>query len=126
MTSLIDVIFLLLLFFMLTSNFSRFGELELVSQRAGEGVSASSIAPMFFLQVSNDKLVLNGEPIDLIAFQSVLTNNQEVNGVPISNAGGTARSPIVVSVAQDVAAQRLVDVLHIIEISGAFDVRIIH
>ena len=39
MTSLIDVIFLLLLFFMLTSTFTRFAELDLAAASGGGGAS---------------------------------------------------------------------------------------
>jgi biopolymer transport protein ExbD len=38
-TSLIDVIFLLLLFFMLTSTFAKFAEVEITGGRAGQSVA---------------------------------------------------------------------------------------
>ena len=41
LTSLIDVIFLLLLFFMLSSTFSRFSEIELQGGRAGASATAA-------------------------------------------------------------------------------------
>ena len=50
MTSLIDVIFLLLLFFMLSSTFSRFAEVE-ISAAAG-GAAAPSDTPPAFLRLS--------------------------------------------------------------------------
>ncbi|WMT91276.1 biopolymer transporter ExbD [Pelagibacterium sp. H642] len=49
LTSLIDVIFLLLLFFMLSSTFSRFSEIELQGGRAGP--SASAAAPGILVRI---------------------------------------------------------------------------
>lgn len=49
LTSLIDVIFLLLLFFMLSSTFSRFSEIELQGGRAG--ASASAAAPGILVRI---------------------------------------------------------------------------
>ncbi|MEJ8560493.1 biopolymer transporter ExbD [Yoonia sp. GPGPB17] len=46
MTSLIDVIFLLLLFFMLTSTFSRFGEIPITLGGAGEVARTNVTAPV--------------------------------------------------------------------------------
>lgn len=61
--SLIDVIFLLLLFFMLASTFSKFSEIEVAGAAladAGEGgASEASI-----LRVDPHRLSLNGTPID--------------------------------------------------------------
>ena len=47
MTSLIDVIFLLLLFFMLTSTFTRFSEVELTAAGSGTPPQAPTEAPLF-------------------------------------------------------------------------------
>ena len=64
LTSLIDVIFLLLLFFMLTSTFSTYGEIELSQATAG---SAAPGVPTerLFVQIGAERLVLNGAPITL-------------------------------------------------------------
>jgi biopolymer transport protein ExbD len=61
MTSLIDVIFLLLLFFMLTSTFSKVSEVELTSG----GTTAPSAEPPLFLRLSEDGLSLNGTALTL-------------------------------------------------------------
>ena len=45
MTSLIDVIFLLLLFFMLTSTFSKFAEIELAAATSGAGAATGAKPP---------------------------------------------------------------------------------
>lgn len=62
MTSLIDVIFLLLLFFMLSSTFSKYGEIELTNGTTG-GVIGDS--PVRFVSMSGDQLMLNGRAITL-------------------------------------------------------------
>ena len=62
MTSLIDVIFLLLLFFMLSSTFSKFGEVELLG--AGSRVPGDGSQPLF-VSLGADRLLLNGQPVDM-------------------------------------------------------------
>ena len=61
MTSLIDVIFLLLLFFMLTSTFTKYGEIELTS--GGQGTGGDSQADRLFLTMRPSGLLLNGTPV---------------------------------------------------------------
>ncbi len=99
MTSLIDVIFLLLLFFMLSSTFSRFSEVEISA--AGSGGATESEAQMSFLQLGENSLRMNGEDIDL-------TNlSQEFS--EIAPDAETLR--VIVSLRDEVTAQRLTDVL---------------
>ena len=97
MTSLIDVIFLLLLFFMLTSTFSKFAEIELTN--AASGSAALTDTPPLFLQLGADALRLNGDTLDLTALGS--------------SALGEARAGTVllVSLGDGVNAQRLTDLL---------------
>lgn len=58
MTSLIDVIFLLLLFFMLSATFSKFAEVEISA--AGRAGPATSSMPPLFLQLAPDLVTVNG------------------------------------------------------------------
>lgn len=101
MTSLVDVIFLLLLFFMLTSTFSKFAEVELTSAAPGSAVSADT--PPLFLQLSPDATNLNGESFTLRNLPTAITNV----------AHGTSEAPqaLLVSMKADVSAQRLTDLL---------------
>lgn len=92
MTSLVDVIFLLLLFFMLTSTFSRFAEVELFAAAGGDG--GASPAPIF-LQLFPDRLTVNGTPRTLEAL--ALTPEE----------GRT----VLVALKEGVDAQRLTDLL---------------
>ena len=95
MTSLIDVIFLLLLFFMLSSTFSKFGEVELTGTSRGGSTDTTRL----FLQVSPQKLNLNGAPVEMTALRDRVSS---------SAAEATV---VLISLAQTASAQRLVDVL---------------
>lgn len=96
MTSLIDVIFLLLLFFMLTSTFSKFSEVELTS--ASQGAEATDAAPLF-LQLMPQALRLNGDALTL----GTLATSQ----LATADSG----TPVLVSLDPKVDAQRLTDML---------------
>jgi biopolymer transport protein ExbD len=98
MTSLIDVIFLLLLFFMLTSTFSKFSEVELTA--AAQAADAPSDSPPLFLQLGAEDIRLNGEVLALQTLSDALTAETEE----------TARV-LLVALRDDVTAQRLTDLL---------------
>jgi len=93
MTPLIDVIFLLLLFFMLSSTFSSFGEIELSQAKAGTATQGAQ-SERVFVQLGTARLVLNGAPVTL----DELAARVEVGQV-------------LVSLDADASAQRLVDLL---------------
>ncbi len=91
MTSLVDVIFLLLLFFMLTSTFSRFSEVELSAAAGGGNATGAPI----FLQLFPDHITVNGEarPLEALA----LTPRED--------------QALLVALKEGVDAQRLTDLL---------------
>ncbi len=93
MTPLIDVIFLLLMFFMLSSTFSTFGEIELSQAIAGTATGTTP-SERSFVQLGADRLVLNGAPVELEGLMGQLGTGQ-----------------VLVSLDDDVSAQRLVDLL---------------
>jgi biopolymer transport protein ExbD len=97
LTSLIDVIFLLLLFFMLSSTFSQFSEVELAT--AGQGRASSSDTRPIFVQLRVDSLRLNAREVPLDGLAEALAALME----------GEARA--LVSTGADVTAQRLTDLL---------------
>ena len=97
LTSLIDVIFLLLLFFMLTSTFTRFSEIQLSA--AGSGAIALSDRPPLFLRLGAEALTLNGEETALSSLGSIVADLTD---------GPTT---LLVSPADGVTSQRLVDLL---------------
>lgn len=113
MTSLIDVIFLLLLFFMLSSTFSRFAEVELSA--AGSGRAANSDSKASFLQLGAEDLRINGQDVLLAdlpaAFDDVTPETETV--------------PVIVSLADDVTAQRLTDVLVILRGINRLSIRVL-
>jgi biopolymer transport protein ExbD len=97
MTSLIDVIFLMLLFFMLSSTFARHGELPLVS--AGSG-SAAEGPPPLFLRLAEDGLTLNGAPVELAGLPDDLSGRAQDGGLRV-----------IVALAGPVTSQALADTL---------------
>lgn len=98
MTSLIDVIFLLLLFFMLSSIFTRFSEIDLMAASAGGGTADE--APIF-LTLSADRVLINGRdnPLSTLAprIDALRGSGDEAN--------------VLVATKDDVTAQRLTDLL---------------
>ncbi len=93
LTPLIDVIFLLLLFFMLSSTFSTFGEIELSSAAAGSA-APSEVTERAFVQLGAERLVLNGTPMALDDLAAQVEAGQ-----------------VLVSLDADASAQRLTDLL---------------
>lgn len=108
MTSLIDVIFLLLLFFMLSSTFTRFGDLPLTTASGGGVASAEAPA---FLRLTAETLMLDTSAVDLPSLPGVLA----------------ARAPllVVLAPADGVSAQRLVDVLAVLRDLPGITLRVI-
>jgi len=97
LTSLIDVIFLLLLFFMLSSTFSQFSEVDLAT--AGAGLGAVSEARPIFVQLRADTLSVNAREVTLAGLAEALG--------PLID--GEARA--LVNTGAEVSAQRLTDLL---------------
>jgi biopolymer transport protein ExbD len=98
MTSLIDVIFLLLLFFMLSSTFSKFGEVELLgtgSKSPGDG------SQPLFVSLGADRLLLNGQPVDMDRIAGL------VETVPHAGNGHL----VLIGLDEEASSQRLVDLL---------------
>ncbi|WP_170411395.1 ExbD/TolR family protein [Ruegeria atlantica] len=93
MTPLIDVIFLLLLFFMLSSTFSKYGEIEL-SNAVGGNATSDTPTERLFLQLGSERLILNGQPVSLADLETQLESGQ-----------------VLVSLDADTTAQRVIDVL---------------
>ncbi|MEJ6392165.1 biopolymer transporter ExbD [Gymnodinialimonas sp. 2305UL16-5] len=97
LTSLIDVIFLLLLFFMLTSTFTRFSEIQLAA--AGAGAAAPTDTPPIFLRLDMERITVNAESVDLAEIQDVLSARAE------------GPTDVLISTTTEVTSQRLVDLL---------------
>ena len=91
LTSLIDVIFLLLLFFMLSSTFAQFSEVDLAT--------AGSEARPIFLQLRAEELRINARAVPLDGLGAAIA--------PL--AEGATR--VLISTDAGVSAQRLTDLL---------------
>ena len=94
MTSLIDVIFLLLLFFMLTSTFSKFGEVEFAT--ATEGASETDV-PLRFVKLEQDRILVDGTEVTLDAITTLFDGNTE--------------QLALISLDQNATSQQLIDLL---------------
>ena len=100
LTSLIDIIFLLLLFFMLSSTFTKFSEVPLMN--AGGG--AEQGARPLFLQLRPDGMSLNGEVTTLDA---LLGRIEQIKA-------GMDEQTVLITVDATVSSQRLIDVLAVL------------
>lgn len=99
MTSLIDVIFLLLLFFMLSSTFSRFAEIEIAAAGAGRG--APSDNPPVFVQLYPDRISVNAVDYPL----------DQINDTPLAEGSEDKPVKAIVALRDEVDSQTLVDFL---------------
>jgi biopolymer transport protein ExbD len=100
MTSLIDVIFLLLLFFMLSSTFTKYGEIELLGAAPGAG---SDTPELLFLSLGVARLMLNGQPLE--STELVARLQQDDSHEP---------RVVLINLDKDVTSQQLMDVLAIL------------
>jgi len=101
LTSLIDVIFLLLLFFMLSSSFTRFAQVEIT---AGiQGASAASSRPDIIIRLMEDGWQVNGETLPEDA---AMTRLSELQAAGAQKAALTLRG--------EVTSQALIDAVEAI------------
>jgi biopolymer transport protein ExbD len=107
MTPLIDVIFLLLLFFMLSSTFSSFGEIELSQATTGVATTGAP-SERAFVQLGAARLVLNGAPVTLAELTEQIETGQ-----------------VLVSLDEDASAQRLVDLLVLLRMRDGLTVTVL-
>ncbi|MEM9278715.1 MAG: biopolymer transporter ExbD [Pseudomonadota bacterium] len=70
LTSLIDIIFLLLLFFMLSSTFSKYTEVQVTAVQSGGG--QANERPELFISLSGDTWRVNGEEASFANVSDIL------------------------------------------------------
>lgn len=112
MTPLVDVVFLMLVFFLLTSNFVRYRAVEVDFTETREGTSADGVLILF--RLDQDDLTIDGAPAS-------------VNDVPGAVAGRLARFPALealVLVHENSPLQSLVTVIEAIREGGIDEIRI--
>ena len=105
---MIDIVFILLIFFMVTTTFVKDMKLELERPKASSAVAASSKAIRLFVD-QNGSIYLDGEQVRLWLVQSKLRDLL-----------GTSTSKVVLVVTdEDVPAGRLVEVVDQARLAGA-------
>ena len=98
LTSLIDIIFLLLLFLMLTSTFSKFSEIELSA--AATAAESNVSEKILFLRISALRIDLNSDEVQIHSLSK-----------SIKSFTKNAKASLVIIMDEDVKSQRLVDIL---------------
>lgn len=114
LTPLIDVIFLLLLYFMLSTTFLRHGEITLVTASAGMAAPADG-APVLFVQLRPAGLTLNGRPVGAGALPQAVA--------ALMPPDGAARA--ILSLDPAVSAQSLADVLVVLQAIAGLGIEVI-
>ena len=112
LTPLIDVIFLLLLFFMLSSTFSKFAEIELAG--AEGGMPAATSSPVF-VQLRGEDILVNGVSV---AFDELRDDLQQ--------HADTGAELALVSMDEAVTSQRFVDVYAMVRAIEALRLAIVN
>jgi len=111
LTPMIDVVFLLLIFFMVTTTFSQQSELKINLPEA-KGAEAESKEKMIVLTINADGLYfINGD--DGLPHQLVNQSNETLKRALIQTAGNTRLIPFVISADSKTAHQSVVTVLDI-------------
>ncbi|MEM7068006.1 MAG: biopolymer transporter ExbD [Pseudomonadota bacterium] len=101
LTSLIDIIFLLLLFFMLSSTFSKYNEVEVAAALSGAG--SSTERPELFISLSDESWKVNGETATTDTVTQLLT--QYGSDEPVK---------AIMRVTDTVSSQLLIDAIEIL------------
>lgn len=111
MSPLIDMVFILLIFFMVTTTFVKDMKLELDRPSASSSVAASTKATRVFIDKLGDVYVDN-QPVRIYSLQSKLREMLRAS---------TDKSILVVT-DEDVAAKLVLEVIDQCKLSGARDV----
>lgn len=102
LTPLIDVVFLLLLFFMLATQFEKYQSIDLVFPSSNSEENSSDLKPTIIQLLANEKLVINGAEID-----RSITLNQVLNSLDKRNRAG-----VVLKVGETVPTRRLTEFIN--------------
>ena len=100
LTSLIDVIFLLLLFFMLSSTFTRFAEVDIVAGRGGQSMTADNLPDVFIRLGKDGDWKVNGAALSDVDTMQEIARLQEAGA-----------KTAVLLVRDEVTSQALIDAL---------------
>ncbi len=101
LTPLIDVVFLLLLFFMLATQFEKYQSIDLVFPSSNTEEKQSDLKPTIIQLLANEKLIINDILID-----HSLSLNQVLNSLDQRNSAG-----VVLKVGETVPTKRLTKII---------------
>ncbi len=101
LTPLIDVVFLLLLFFMLATQFEKYQSIDLVFPSSNTEEKQTDLKPTIIQLLANEKLIINGILID-----HSLSLNQVLNSLDQKNSAG-----VVLKVGETVPTKRLTKII---------------
>ncbi|MCZ4287386.1 biopolymer transporter ExbD [Hoeflea alexandrii] len=113
MTSLIDIIFLLLLFFMLSSTFSRFADVELGASGGGNPAQQASVPA--FIKLTAERLLLNGSEMTSETVAGEIERLKSESGV----------NAVILSVDETASSQQLVDTLLVLRRATGISLQIV-
>lgn len=101
LTPLIDVVFLLLLFFMLATQFEKYQSIDLVFPSSNTEEKQTDLKPTIIQLLANEKLIINGILID-----HSLSLNQVLNSLDQKNSAG-----VVLKVGETVPTKGLTKII---------------
>lgn len=110
-TPMVDIVFLLLIFFMVSTTFVKDMEVDIERPTAVTGEKASTDAIRIYIDESG-ATYMNGEPVRIWTIQSRVRDLLEVD----------ADRPVLVVTDQAVSAGRLIEVVDQARLAGATDV----
>jgi biopolymer transport protein ExbD len=101
LTPLIDVVFLLLLFFMLATQFDKYQSIDLIFPSSNTEAKSTDLKPTYIHLLANEKISINGVPI--VPGTSL---NQIITSLDKTNSTG-----IVLKIAESVPTRRLTKII---------------
>lgn len=116
LTPLIDVVFILLLFFMSASSYQKWHRLPLNSEHGGQSQKHRSVnSKIMFIQLNKDSLVIDGMLMNSVAFKHFIT--KKINASPDLK--------IVIQPDGNIVLQRMVNIIDQIYTAGINDIAIV-
>lgn len=110
LTPLIDVVFILLVFFMLATRFGAWQDLPLEVSRTATTPVSSDVAIRHIQVLGEDRVTLDDEPMDLATLRRALTADN--------------RQPTRVTAADDASVQAMLRVVDVLQAAGLEDARL--
>jgi biopolymer transport protein ExbD len=116
LTPLIDVVFILLLFFMSVSNYQKWHRLPLDSAQSGQSQKQSS---------SDAKIMLIRLNVDSLKIDGILMNTMDFNQHIKEKINSSPNLKILLQPAGDIVLQRMVNIIDQINAAGGSNISIV-